>query len=230
MSKKDLKAHVQKKKSSGHWKGGKRKQYSYEGTQYTGGRKKGTQNLKKTEDGNLQNQHGVIFTPAERKALESAVNRANRKRLKMIEEEGKLPRLVGGKDTGQTVSSLQAMGKESDFIISRRSKSLQKFKTKEDFEKYMKNLDYINSPSYLDDRTRLYKRNHMKALENVYGDEAKDVVMKIRMMKPADYRKLIQSEEDLEVSFVYDPSEASARLNKIRAALGMKLKEDYIEE
>ena len=50
MSKKKLKNHVTQKKkntTSGHWKGGKRKHYTYEGGQYTGGREKGRKNLKK---------------------------------------------------------------------------------------------------------------------------------------------------------------------------------------
>ena len=162
--------------------------------------------------------------------LESAVNTANRKRMKMIKEEGELPRLVGGKDTGQKVAQLQLMGKESDFIISRKSKSLQQFKTREQFEKYMTNLSKVNSPDYLDERTRAYKRNHMTALENAFGDDAKDVIMKIRMMPPEKYREMIQKDEMLEVSYIYDPSARSGKLNQIRASLGMKLKEDEIED
>lgn len=215
--------------TTGRWKGGKKKEFTFEGTQYTGGREKGRKNLKKTATGYL-NQHGVEFTPEDKKNLERAVNRANAKRKRMLEAEGKLPRKVGGKETGGTVKELQLMGKESDFIISRKSKSLQKFKSREDFERYMNHLGQVNSPDYIDQRTREYKRNHMQAIENVFGDEASDVLMKIRMMKPKDYRELLQSDEDLEVSYVYDPSERTGKLNRIRAALGMKLKEEPIEE
>ena len=226
MAKKNLKEHVTEKKG-GRWKGGKRTHYDYEGTQYRGGRGKKTPNLIKLDDGNVKNQYGVVFTQEERKKLESAVNTANRKRVKMIEEEGKLPRKKGGKETGENVSMLQAMGKESDFIISRKSKSLQRFKTKEQYERYLDNLHRVNSPDYIDDRIRMYKRNHMKALENAFGDDAKDVIMKIRMMKPKDYMKLIQSDEDLEVSYIYDPSARNGKLNRIRLALGMKEKEFF---
>lgn len=228
MAKKNLKNHV-KSKRGGVWKGGKRAKPSYEGEQYRGGRKKGSKNLKKLSDGNLLNQHGIVFTPQEKKALENAVNRANRKRVKMLEEEGNLPRLVGGKDTGDKVSSLQLMGKESDFILSRKDKSLQRFKTKEEYSRYLKNVERVNSPTYIDDRVRLYKRNHMRAIENVFGDDAKDVLMKIRMMKPTEYMKLIQSDEMLEVGYVYDPSARSGKLNQIRASLGMRLKEEDLE-
>lgn len=229
--KKSLKQRATQKKG-GYWKGGKKSKPSYEGQQYKGGRKKGAKSLKRTADGNFVNQHGVIFTPQQKKALESAVNRVNYRRKKMLNEEASLPRKVAGRDTGDTVKSLQLMGRESDFILARKSKSLQRFKSPAEFEKYMKNLERVNSDDYLVERIRLYKRNHIQALRNVFGDDAKDVIMKIRMMKPEEYMRMLQSDEMLEVSFVYDPADASAKLNQIRASLGMKLKDDddYIEE
>ena len=202
---------------------------TWEGQQYRGGREAGRKNLKRV-DGGLQNQHGVIFTPEEKKALEQAVNTANRKRARMLEQEAKLPRMVGGKDTGDTVASLQLMGKESDFILQRKTKSLQRFQTKEDYNRYMKNLERVNKRDYITERVRLYKRNHMKAIENAYGDEAKDVLMKIRMMKPQDYMRMVQQDEMLEIGYIYDPSARSGKLNQLRGSLGMKLKEESLDD
>lgn len=204
----------------------RQKKPSYEGRQYRGGRAPGQKNLKKTDAGTLLNQYGVEFTPEERKALERTVNTANRKRTRMLKEEAKLPRKIRGVDSGDTVGSLHLMGKESDFILSRKTKSLQRFRDRESFDRYMENLHKVNSKDYLTDRIRLYKRNHMKAIENAFGDDAKDIVMKIRMMKPKDYMKMVQSEEMLEISYIYDPGARSGRLNQIRASMGMKLKEE----
>lgn len=194
----------------------------------TKGRKAGQKNLVKTDSG-VKNQYGVEFTLDEKKALEYAVNTANRKRAKMLEQAANLPRKVGGIDTGDTVGSLQLMGKESDFILQRKTKSLQRFRTKEDYNRYMKNLQRVNNRDYITERVRLYKRNHMKAIENAYGDEAKDIVMKIRMMKPKDYMKMVQSDEMLEINYIYDPSARSGKMNQLRASLGMKLKEDPVD-
>lgn len=194
------------------------------------GRKAGVPNLKKTDAGTLLNQFGVEFTPQEKRALEYAVNSANRKRARMLAEEAALPRKVQGRDTGDTVGSLQLMGKESDFIIAKRTKSLQRFKSKEDYNRYMQNLKKVNSPDYITERIRMYKRNHMKAIEKAFGDDAKDVVMKIRMMKPKDYQQMIQSEEMLEINYIYEPSARAGKLNQIRASLGMRLKEDETGE
>lgn len=193
------------------------------------GRKSGVKNLVKLENGNFLTQAGFEVTVKERKELESMVAAVNRKRKKMIEEEASLPRLDAGRETGQSVGQLQLMGRETDFILARKSASLQRFKSREEFDNYMDNLRRVNSPTYLEDRVRMYKRNHMKAIENELGEEAKDIVMKIRMMKPKDYMRLIQSDEALEVSFTYGPDDRAIKRNRMRAALGMKLKDEDID-
>lgn len=195
---------------------GKRGVASYEGEQYRGGRQGGRKNLVKV-DGGVQNQHGVVFTEEQKKALERAVNKSNYRRQKMITEVDEL---------NPKNSQLRLMGKESDFIISRQSKSLQQFKSMEDYEKFMDKQSRIHSGQYLEDRTRLYKRNYMKALDNAFGDEAKDVKMKVRMMKPEDFRKLVESDELAEIGYIYDPQSRSAKLNQIRSSFNMKQKED----
>ena len=206
-----------------------KKAATYEGQQYRGGRAPGRKNLKKTDTGNLVNQFGVTFSPEEKRALENAVNTANRKRARMLKEAATLPRMVSGRDTGDTIGSLQLMGKESDFILAKKTKSLQRFRSRDQYDNYMKTLQRVNSREYLDDRIRLYKRNHMKALENAFGDEAKDVMMKIRMMKPKDYMQMIQQDESLEISYIYDPTARSGKLNQIRASMGMKLKDESMD-
>ena len=212
-----------------HRKKAAAKAASYEGGQYRGGRAAGRKNLTKTDAGNLVNQFGVVFSPAEKRALENAVNTANRKRSRMLKEAATLPRMVSGRDTGDTVGSLQLMGKESDFILAKKTKSLQRFRSRDQYEKYIDTLKRVNTRDYIDDRVRLYKRNHMKALENAFGDEAKDVMMKIRMMKPKDYMKMIQQDESLEISYIYDPTARTGKLNQIRASMGMKLKDESLD-
>lgn len=192
------------------------------------GRKKGVKNLEKV-DGGFINQHGVFISKQERKKLENEVRKANRTRKQMLADLEKIPRKIYGVETGDTAADLAKMGKESDFILRQKTASVQRFQSREDFERYLKNVSRVNSPSYLDDRTRLYKRNFSKALDNAFGDDAKDVKMRIRMMKPADYRRIVEGDETLEISYIYDPTERTAKLNQIRAALGMNLKEEFEE-
>lgn len=186
----------------------------------------GRKNLTRLSDGTIKNQHGVVFTDADKRALESQVNMANRKRAKQLKEVATLPRTVRGVDTGDTLATKLQMGFESDFIIAKKTKSLQRFTTREQYDTYMQYLKRVNSKDYLDERTRLYKRNYMKALQDVHGDDAKDIIMKVRMMKPADFRKLIEQEELVEINDLYAPEDKASEREKLRASFGMKSKED----
>ena len=192
----------------------------YEGTQYTGGRQPGRKNLVRV-DGGYRNQHGVTFTAEQKKALERAVNRSNYQRKKMIAEEDSL---------NPNANQLRLMGKESDYIISRQSKSMQRFKSLEEYEQFMDKQARIQSGDYFLEKARLYKRNFTTSLLETYGDEAKDIAMKIRMMKPEEYMKKVASDEVLEIRYVPSDMLVSGRLNQLRAALGMKLKEDWPDE
>ena len=188
----------------------------WEGNQYRGGRSPGRKNLKKSSEGYI-NQHGVKFTPEQKKALERAVDRSNYRRKKQMAEVDAL---------NPNNTQLRLMGKESDFIITRQSKSLQRFKSMEEYEAFMDKQARIQSGEYLEERTRLYKRNYMQALDNVFGEDAKDIKMKVRMMKPEQFRKMVESDELLEIGYIYDPSARTGKMNQIRASFGMKLKED----
>lgn len=187
----------------------------WEGEQYRGGRQTGRKNLKRV-DGGYQNQHGVTFTEEQKKALERAVNKSNYQRKKMLTEQDKL---------NPNASQLRLMGKESDFILTRQSKSLQRFKSMEDYNAYMDKQAKISTGEYLEDRTKLYKSNYMKAVMNELDDPG--IAMRVRMMKPEDFRKLVEEHgDDLEIKAVYGPEARTARRNKIRELMGMKTIED----
>lgn len=196
---------------------------TWEGTQYRGGRGTGKKNLKKV-DGGLQNQHGVTFTKEQKRALERAVERSNYRRKKQLAEADKL---------NPNHSQLRLMGKESDFIITRQSKSLQRFKSMEEYEAFMDKQARIQSGEYLEEKTRLYKRNYMQAIDNVFGDAGSGVKMKVRMMKPEKFRELVETlGDEMEIGYIYDPQARIGKLNKIRSLLGMnELEEDpFLEE
>ena len=197
----------------------------------TVGRKRNVPNMQRLSDGRLKNQHGVTFTEQEKRALVSAVNQANAKRAKQLKEAGKLPRYENGKPSGDTLATKLQMGFESDFIIAKKTKSLQRFNSKAEYNKYMKYLKSVNSGQYIEDRTRLYKRNYMEAIKRSYPDSA-DIQMKIRMMKPEKFREMIETDQLPEIKNVYPIRGQADESNALRAKLGMTLKDedDYYNE
>lgn len=178
-------------------------------------------NLKRTATG-FVNQHGVEFTAEQRKSLERSVNRSNYRRKKQLKEVGRLD---------EKHNQLRLMNKEDvDFIVTRQSKSLQRFKSMEDYERFMDKQARIQSGEYQLEKARLYKRNFTTSLLETYGDQAKDIAMKVRMMKPDEYMKMVADNEELEIRYVPSDMYVSGRLNQIRAVLGMKLKDEWVDE
>lgn len=196
---------------------------TWEGNQYRGGRGKGKKNLKKVPGG-VKNKHGVTFTHEQKKALERAVDRSNYRRKKMLEYEMEV------NEYPEDISDLRTMGKESVYSISRQSKSLQRFKSMEEYEAYMDKQARIQSGEYQLERIRLYKRNFIDSLLDTYGSEAKDIAMKVQMMKPDEYMLKVAGDEVLEISFVPSDRKVTGRLNQLRAHLGMKLKPEWPDE
>ena len=182
------------------------------------GRPKGSKSLKRTKNG-FRNQYGIEFTEKERRDLRNSITRSNRWIDKQRAAEGQLDLYVGGINKGVKKSQLQLMGQESDFIISQQKGTLQEFRTKKEYREYMKKQKLIQSGRYLEFKTRAYKENHQAAIKNVFGDAGKGLAMRIRMMKPEQYRRMIQSDELADIQFVYDEIDAQSKLETLHALL-----------
>lgn len=192
------------------------------------GRPAGQPNLKRV-DGGYVNQHGVKFTAEQKKALELSVNRSNYQRKKEIASDRAKPHTVAGEVIGDT-NQLRLMGKENEFIVSHQPKTLQKFKSMEEYENFMRKQDAIQSGDYALDKARAYKRNFMNSLRDTYGDEAKDIINKVRRMNPKKYIEAVGSDEVLEIRYAPSDQKTQGRLNEIRKALGMEQVDEWPDE
>ena len=187
-----------------------------------GSGKTGRKNMRQVEPGVWENEHGVKFTTAERRAIKRAEAKSNLLREKQIAELG---------PPTERKTQLQLMGKqEHEFILTHQNKPLQKFRSREQFENYMDKQSAIHSGEYQIEKARLYKRNFINSLLDVYGPEAKDIAMKVRMMDPMEYMKMVDKDEVLEISYVDSKSKTPGRLQQLRNHLGMKLKDEWADE
>lgn len=209
-----------------------RKRNTYKRPAANAGRQKGVKNLKRI-DGGFLNQNDVFFTEQEKKALESAVRKSKREQQKLRDLFDPLPYKIEGRETGATVGEMRLLGKEADFSIADKTASLQRFRSHDEYDRYMKNLNRVNSKGYVADRARLYKRNYQTALTDPHSglglayDDVSDILMKVRTMPTEEYIKKVASNEELEIGYLYDDGNGSVqqKLNAIRSALGLKHRE-----
>lgn len=181
--------------------------------------RKGRKNLIPHEKGVI-NQHGVLFTDKEKKQLESLVNSANRKRRRMLKNEAELNFFVAGRNMGRKIEEKQRMGFETDFVLKAKSKSLNRFTNKEEYRRYVLNLQRVVKRDYVTKRVELYKNNMITAMERELGYQARGLIKQVKEMSVKDFMKMSQQDHEiLNIDFIYSEEQRKKRIAQIRNAL-----------
>lgn len=184
------------------------------------------------DNGTIINQFGVEINEDEARRLRNLVQRVNRKRSKMLDQFKDKPLYYGGKRLDESREQLMLMGEEMDIMIRKRSAALNRFRSKAEFNAYIRQTERAAATDYMEYRTRLYKRNYTKALTEQYGmypDLLKGVLMKIRMMKPESFAQLVGMDRLFQIKEHYSLGGALDRLKAVRERLGLS-NPDYDDE
>lgn len=159
-------------------------------------KKKGQGKLKRTSRGSVILPNGQRITPKEQKALRSAVNSANRKRKRLLES---LP--------PEAKRKYRDFGVETDFVMRKKSTSLNRFRNKNEFNKYLRSVQKIASGEFEKHRAEQYKRNYIQALRRTFNSKANEAIRKVREMDLKTFRRKVESEELEDIGYVYyDPN------------------------
>lgn len=161
--------------------------------------------LKRNKRGSIILPNGERITISEQKALRSAVNSANRKRKRMLEN---LP--------SEAKRKYKDFGIESDFVMRKKSTSLQRFRNKKEFNRYLKSVQKIASGEFERKRTLTYKDNYVRALKNTFNSSANNAVKAVKNMDYKTFKKKVESGELEDIGYVYyDPNnEKLTRINQ----------------
>lgn len=194
------------------------------------GRKKGQKNLKRVGK-RYENEYGVQFTEREKKQLESLVNSVNRKRKKIMTDKKMLDtRTALGVDPDFVFglhSEKNLWGTGADTLLTKnRSKSLQRFKTKDEFKSYMKDLRRLSDGKYVEKRIKMAQKNKIKALETVFGDDAKHMVKGLRRLSPEEYQKVLSNHAMPSINYMYSEEEYDNALEKVKS-MYEKIEQEY---
>ena len=194
------------------------------------GRKKGQKNLKRIGK-RYENVHGVQFTEREKKQLESLVNSVNRKRKKIMTDKKLLDtRTALGVDPDFVFglhSEKNLWGTGADTLLTKnRSKSLQRFKTKEEFKTFMKDLRRLSDVKYVEKRIKMAQKNKIKALESVFGNDAKEMVKGLRRLSTNEYQKVLANHSMPSINYMYSDEEYDNALEKVKS-MYEKIEQEY---
>lgn len=177
-------------------------------------RRKGSKNLVDVGYGTRENKFGVRFTKSEMKRLRNEVQRVN-KRLNNYIKQMHAIRERGGSGVDSRIPV--------EPLFEKKSTSLQRFRTKEDFNNYLSRLRRQGSDNYKNWRYRIEKDNYKKAIESVFGrEDARKLITKINKIRPNKLHEAFISKRLEHTGFIYyDPgkskfTEISRQLEAIR--------------
>lgn len=159
---------------------------------------------KRTKRGSIILPNGDRISPTEQKALRVAVNSANRKRKRLIEN---LPT--------EAKRKYKEFGVESDFVMRKKSASLSRFRNKSEFNRYLHTVQKIVSGEFERKRAETYRQNYIRALKNTFNSSANKAIRAVKDMNLKHFRDLVENEVLEEIGYVYyDPNgEKLARIN-----------------
>lgn len=165
--------------------------------------------LKRNSRGSVILPNRQRITLSEQKALRSAVNSANRKRKRLIEN---LP--------NEAKRKYKEFGVESDFVMRKKSTSLARFRNKSEFNRYLHSVQKIASGEFERKRAETYRQNYIRALKNTFNSSANKAIRAVKDMNLKQFRELVENEELEEIGYVYyDPN--GEKLARISNQLGI---------
>lgn len=165
------------------------------------------------------NKYGVKITAEQQRVIKNLTQTVNRQRERMLKTEQKMIEQNAKRLGGRPVFV------ESDFVLAKRSRGVQRFTTERQVEKYISSLKEATKPDYLEKRTNLYRDNYIKGVKNAIGsDLTPELEKKLKELSPEKFRELITLGE-LEPLEYYYPKEgvfddrAKQEAEKIRQAI-----------
>lgn len=98
------------------------------------------------------------------------------------------------------------MGSIENAGLKPKNYNIDKIKAR-DWEKFKEAVDKQIKATYGDVKTEKYKENYLKAMQNVFGSEGKDLFDRIQKIPADRLIRLFYDNPILQIDFVYDPQE-----------------------
>ena len=148
--------------------------------------------LKRTSRGSIVLQNGERITPAEQRALRSAVNSANRRRKRLLE---KLPK--------QAKSRYADFGIESDWVLRKKHVKYSNFRNKKEYTTYLKQVRYVMRVEYSEKVVETYRSNLYRAIDKVFNSKGQELKDFLDTLSNDELRTLSLNDSIHNIGYVY---------------------------
>lgn len=175
-------------------------------------RRKGSKRLIDVGYGSRQNKFGVKFTASEMKKFKNEVQRVNKRLATYTRQMQKIRQ-----SNKFTVDSRIPV----EPLFDKKSTSLQRFRSKDEFKDYMSRLRRQGSDNYKNYRFRVEKENFKSAVRSVFPEkDARKMIEKINKISDKKLHEAFIAKKVEHTGYIYyDPDNAKYTevMNKLDA-------------
>jgi hypothetical protein len=182
--------------------------------------------LHNKKDFKVENVHGVEINYSDLKEVEKAVRKTNRQKSKLWDSIKDLPFKHRGIPTGLTLAQrkdpILGMGDVRFADLEPVKFNVHSVFSQREWEhKKHRLLKLYGDGHYLHRLNELYKENYITALRNALGDDSKKLQEHIRSMSLEDFMRETFSENNAEITFVYDRLAIQTRIKELERIWGL---------
>jgi hypothetical protein len=177
-------------------------------------------------DFKVENIHGVEINYSEIKEVEKALKKTNRQKEKLWDSIKDLPFKHRGVPTGLTLAQrkdpILGMGDVRFADLEPVKFNVHSVFSQREWEKKRdKLLKLYGDGKHLQRLNELYKENYITAMRNALGDESKKLQEHIKSMSLEDFMRETFSENNAEITFVYDRLAIQTRVKELERIWGL---------
>lgn len=151
--------------------------------------------LQRTSRGTIILPNKERITVAEQKTLINAVRRANRVRTSEIRRTTELNK--------GNPKQYNRFGVESDFYLRKKSASFTKFRSKNEYRRYLTSTLRQASGATSLHRIKTYRSNFETSLRKVFNSKANDAIKLLRKIDNQKLRDAVESGKLEDIGYVY---------------------------
>lgn len=165
----------------------------------------------------VKNKKGTSLELDTVKQTKKLIDQANRVKKERLEFYMKQPFKDRGEDTGWTLGDVEYGFKSEKFgSLEPTVFNPDRFQTAKELQDYLAQKEATYKPGFLEKRDQQYLDNYVKSIDVVFGDDASEIIDKLRSMSSKDFIDMYYTENLVNIEFLYSRRDNMLKLDSLR--------------
>lgn len=169
----------------------------------------------------VKNKYDVVLSRDEMKEIKQKIKTINKRKNKEYNKIKNKLFKSRGIDTLEKVKDRRLMGDVRYDEFKEKKFNFENIRNKQELKGFLEQINKQVKPNYYSKRQKQYKENYIIALNNVFGELAKNLIKKVRSMSIDEFMNLYYTEDIANVDFMYEFTDLLIKLSELEILFGI---------